>query len=236
MQAERMRVLELVQNGTITIEQGNELIDALYAANQPNIQTSSSEFRMPEPPRPPRPPRVPRVSGGGKFSFEQMIELGMHGVDLKFVRELADAGLKNLNFDEVVQMAIHGIKADYVIEVSKLSEEYGFGELTSDRLLQFGIHGIKPNKIREMLESGMFDLETVKIQTRDLTDVRAKLEQKRLKLEAKRDKINIKLDQNLKESEREKLLEMLEEINDEITDLDEELTDLLETEIEQDDE
>ena len=115
MKAERMRVLELVQNGTITIEQGNELIDALHAANQPNYQTSSSEVRMPEPPRPPesprppKPPRAPRAAGGGKFSFEQMIELGKFGINTQYVRSLADAGLSNLNFDDIIEFGKYGL-------------------------------------------------------------------------------------------------------------------------------
>ena len=158
MQAERIRVLELVKNGTITIEQADELIDALQTANQPTYPSSSSEFRMPEPPRPPKPPRAPRASGGGKFSFEQMIELGKFGINTQYVRSLADAGLSNLSFDDIIEFGKFGIQPDYVIQLQNLAEELEMDELDSEKIIELGKFGVDVKNVREMLESGLFDL------------------------------------------------------------------------------
>ena len=130
MQAERIRVLELVKSGVLSIEQADELIDALQTANQPPINSNFSEqskrSKLPQTstittvttetvddrgfPRPPKSPRAPRASGGGKLSFEQMIQLENHGINANFIRELADIGLNDLTFDEVIALGVHGIK------------------------------------------------------------------------------------------------------------------------------
>jgi hypothetical protein len=163
MHAERTRVLELVKSGVLSIEQADELIDALQAANQPEARVPSHEdFRMPQPPRPPRPPRAARASGGGKLSFEQMIELENHGINANFIRELADAGLSDLTFPEVIALGTHGIRPEYVKALKRLAEELEIEELSVDQIVALGNHGVRPKNVREMLMSGLFDLTQAK--------------------------------------------------------------------------
>jgi DNA-binding transcriptional MerR regulator len=166
MQAERIRVLELVKNGTLTIEQGDELIDALQAANQPNFQASNQpDFAGPVPPRPPvapkppKPPRAPRASGGGKFSFDKMIQLSNHGIDLGFVRELSEAGLGKFSFEDLIAFGNHGVEADFIIGLRELAQEFDFEELDARQIIAFSNHGIEVSYVREMFEAGLENVD-----------------------------------------------------------------------------
>ncbi len=197
MHAERTRVLELVKSGVLTIEQADELIDALQTASQPTL-VDTNHFQHPKPPKttttttvtseftsthhaPPKPPRAPRAVGGGKFSFEQMIELGKFGINMQYVRELADAGLTNLSFDDIIEFGKFGIRPDYVFELQKLAEELEI-ELDSEKIIELGKFGVRPENVREMLESGLFDLS------------QSQADKSHEKIQAKRDHLQVKLD------------------------------------------
>jgi hypothetical protein len=238
MHAERTRVLELVKSGVLSIEQADELIDALQTANQPEVRPSNqAEFRMPQPPRPPRPPRAPRAVGGGKFSFEQMIELENHGINANFIRELANAGLEHLTWDEVIALGAHGIRPEYVKELKRLAEELEIDELSVDQIVALGNHGVKPKNVREMLESGLFDLTQTRTGvTRDrIRQKRDALQSKYDGLRAKYDKLQAKLERSEPGHKYEKLEEMRDEVVGELEEVKDELSELLEEEIEAED-
>jgi hypothetical protein len=244
MHAERTRVLELVKSGVLTIEQADDLIDALQTANPP--QNNSMRFEpinAPQPPRmnfapiappqPPRPPRAPRASGGGKFSFEQMIELGKFGINAQYVRELADSGLTNLSFDDIIEFGKFGIRADYVIELRKLAEELEMDELDSEKIIELGKFGVRPENVREMLSSGLFDLsqsQTVmsheKIQAK-----RDQLQAKLDKVQAKRDKVLARLEAASTEHEQTRFALAHHETEIELQNLNEQMDLLVEQEM-----
>ena len=69
--------------------------------------------------------------GGGKLSFEQMIELGKFGISANHVRQLGEAGLSDLSFDEIIELGKFGIDAKYVIELRKLADTESNQELHS---------------------------------------------------------------------------------------------------------
>jgi hypothetical protein len=241
MHAERTRVLELVKSGVLSIEQADELIDALQTANQPQ-HSNSMNFapiappqppHIPAAPRSPRPPRAPRASGGGKFSFEQMIELGKFGINAQYVRELTDAGLTNLSFDDIIEFGKYGIRPDYVIELQKLAEELEMDELDSEKIIELGKFGVRPENVREMLESGLFDL------SQNQTGMsHEKIQAKRDQLQTKIDKLRTKSDKVLErlgtastENEQTRFALSHHEIEIEIQHLNEQLDLLLQQEI-----
>jgi DNA-binding transcriptional MerR regulator len=251
---ERTRVLEMVAKGTISIEQADQLLEALENTktnhatqnDSPEIPASDDEEsqkgfgqnwtrlgkdwgrfgqefgrgfrspaspRPPHPPRPPRPPRAPKGVGGGKLSFEQMIELGQYGISANYVRELSEAGLNDLSFEEVIKLGQYGINAKYVIELRKLGDELGAGELTLDRIIELGQYGVRPENVREMIQSGLFDLS--KITDRDVERV----DRRRTKLEAKLARVHARLETTRGEHDERKLREIAQELQDELDEL-----------------
>lgn len=263
---ERTRVLEMVAKGTISIEQADQLLEALEntrgTAREETTEAPASDEESwrrfgrdwarnaqqwgrlgrafgrgfgqpPEPPhppfgpRPPRPPRAPKGVGGGKLSFEQMIELGKFGISANYLRQLGDAGLSDLSFEEIIELGKFGIDANYVIELRKLADELQSGELTVDRIIELGKFGVNPENVREMLQGGLFDLGHTG--SREA----ARLERRRARLEQKLARVHAKLEATNGQREERKLREMAQELQDEIDELE---TVHLEAEIEADDE
>jgi hypothetical protein len=237
--SQQQRILELVKSGGITVEQGMELMKALE---------DSSRTTPPRPPKPPRPPAPawtatssvttavkvgrPLASGSGQLSFDQVVQLGIHGIKPGFIQEMRDAGIDDLSFNDIVQLGIHGIRPSFVIEMRRIGDEMSFAPLTANQIVQLGIHGIKPNYVREMIASGALNFDTLRVGTQNLEEQRTKLEERRAKLEAKRDKYQASLETVLTDRQREKLEEKLEEINEELEGLEEEMSDALEAQLE----
>jgi hypothetical protein len=172
---ERTRVLEMVARGTITIEQADQLLAALEQVSQqeaPRAEPSrpawqesgqakteyghewANGMKPPRPLRPLRPPRPGRAVGGGKMSFDQMIELGKYGISAEYVRKLADAGLTDLSFDEIIELGKFGVRAETVIEFRKIAQEYGLSNFGTDEIIAFGKYGIRPDYVRSMVHAG----------------------------------------------------------------------------------
>lgn len=144
------------------------------------------------------------------MSFEQMIELGKFGISANNLRQLTDAGLTDLSFDEIIELGKFGIDANYVIELRKLGDELESGELTVDRIIELGKFGVEPENVREMLESGLFDLS----QTTD-RDVE-RFDRRRARLEAKLARVHARMETTRGGRDERKLREMAQELQDEI--------------------
>ena len=165
---QRQRILELVKNDTITIEQGMELMSALEMPNR--LPT-----RPPVPPIPPAPPawktnassvRVgrPLASGNGQLSFDEIVQLGVHGIKPNYIKELRKAGLEDMEFHDLMQLVIHEIPVSYVLELRELEQQLEIEPLTVNQIVQLGIHEISANYALEMRRLGIehgFELLTV---------------------------------------------------------------------------
>lgn len=241
--SERTRVLEMVAKGTISIEQADQLLEALESAKPTRTDPTEAQNADEEEswkrfgqdwarfgqdwgrwgrelgqslsggrnfPRPPRPPRAPKGVGGGKLSFEQMIELGKFGISAGYVRRLGEAGLSDLSFEEIIELGKFGIDADYVIELRKLANELGSGELTVDRIIELGKFGANPENVREMLSSGLFDL-------RNRSDRETTHDgRRRARLEAKLARVHARLEATGAERDRDRLRELAQALQDEL--------------------
>ena len=156
---QRQRILELVKNDTITIEQGMELMSALEMPNR--LPT-----RPPVPPMPPAPPawktnassvRVgrPLASGNGQLSFDEIVQLGVHGIKPNYIEELRKAGLEDMEFHDLMQLVIHEIPVSYVLELRDLEQQLEIEPLTVNQIVQLGIHGISAEYALEMRRLGI---------------------------------------------------------------------------------
>jgi hypothetical protein len=234
MKTGRARILEMVKDGKISIEQADELLEALENA-QPNTPARTSPFEASplEPEHKPRVEvRISRNTSGGKYNFEQMIELGKFGVSAKFIRELAEVGLTDLSFDEVIELGKFGINPKFVLEMRQLSEEFDLGELNFDRIIELGKFGVSANFVREMIETQMIDFTLPPSQwahhgpdkdDRHRTRLQAKLHNAKAALSGALSRVKT-------DREREKLEEMIETVTEKLEALDEAANDRLEAE------
>ena len=263
---QRQRILELVKNASITVEQGMELMSALEMRNETSNRLPT---RPPVPPMPPVPPAWktsgssvkvgrPLAPGSGQLSFDQIVQLGVHGVKPNYIEELRNAGLENVPFSELMQLIVHQIPVSYVLELRELEQQLEVEPLSVAQIVQLGIHRISASYALEMRQLGIehgfapltvdqivqlgihkikpsYVLELLKTGAFNLNTpsaVKGDLEQRRAELEAKLGKVNAKLEKASSEAQRQKLTEMREELTDELQAVNLDMADALEVEIE----
>src|SRR6266498_1589765 len=95
MGQERVKVLEMLAAGKITIDQASQLIEAL--SGEADSLAEQQDFNS--------------------FTFDQAIAMGTVGVKPDFVRKVREAGLTDLSFEQIIQMGTVGIEPDYVLKV-----------------------------------------------------------------------------------------------------------------------
>jgi DNA-binding transcriptional MerR regulator len=226
MKTGRARILEMVKDGKISIEQADELLEALENA-VPNTPAQVSPL---EPEHNPRVEvRISRSTNGGKYNFEQMIELGKFGVSARFVRQIAEAGLTDLSFEDVIELGKFGISPKFVLEMRQLSEEFDLGELNFERIIELGKFGVSAKFVREMIETQMIDFT---LPPNQWAHHEPHDDERREKLQAKLEKAQAKLSQAKHDREREKLEEIIEEVTDELEALEIDAQDRLEAQLE----
>ena len=126
MSAERTKVLEMLATGTISIEQANQLIEALEAgsaislAQEAGASSLGSDRHM-QGATVTLPKRgscrrryepgsgLPNSAGPVHFTLEQIIALSEHEVDAEFLKELAEAGISDLSFEQIIALSEHEV-------------------------------------------------------------------------------------------------------------------------------
>lgn len=259
---QRQRILELVKNDSITVEQGMELMSALETPNR-------LPMRPPVPPVPPAQPAWktasssvkvgrPLASGSGQLSFDQVVQLGVHGVQPNYIEEMRKAGLEDMPFHDLMQLIVHRIPVSYVLQLRDLEQQLGIEALSVTQIVQLGIHkisisdvlemrrlgiehGFAPLTVDQIVQLGIHEikpsdvLELLKTGAFNLNTppaVKTDFEQRRAKLEVKLAKVDAKLERATAEAQRQKLLELREELIDEIKLVDSAIADALEMELE----
>jgi hypothetical protein len=150
MHEERQQILAMLEAGKLSPEQADALMAII---EEPEIQ----EVSLPSAPTAPAYKHAPgpkRTFGAqAGFSAQEIIEMGIHGVDPSFVRDMR-ARFGELGFNQVLEMAIHGIKPDFVDEVRSLN----LGELSWRDIVEMGIHGVDVGFIKELQQQEIANL------------------------------------------------------------------------------
>jgi hypothetical protein len=225
MKTGRARILEMVKDGKISIEQADELLEALENA-QANTPAHASLLENNPEHKPRAEVRISRSTNGGKYNFEQMIELGKFGVSAKFIRQIAEVGLTDLSFEDVIELGKFGINPKFVLEMRQLSEEFDLGELNFERIIELGKFGVSASFVREMIETQMIDFTLPPSQWAHPEP--DKNDRSRTRLQAKLHNAQAALSRVKTDREREKLEEVIEEITDELEALEVDAQDILE--------
>ena len=215
MKTGRARILEMVKNGKISIEQADELLEALENAVT-NTPTQVSRFEA-SPLGPEHNPRVEikssRGANNGKYTFEQMIELGKYGVSARFIRELNEVGLTDLNFEDVIELGKYGISPKFVLEMRQISEEFDLGELNFERIIELGKYGVSAKFVREMIETQMIDFN---LPTQQWAQVEPDGNGRREELQARLETARAKLSQVKHDRERETLEGIVDKVTEKL--------------------
>ena len=166
----RAQILEMLVAGRVTVEQADQLLQALDAASpaaphEPVTQTGRQQrgderadnFFATLTPKQLIKLRdhdvsrafIERMRATGLYdlSVDDFIDLHDNGITPRFVRDLREAGFTALTRDELVEMYDHGVDAAFVRQMRDL----GFANLAPDEWVELRNHGVDSGFAREML-------------------------------------------------------------------------------------
>ena len=145
---ERIKILEMVAAGKLTVEQASQLMDTLGtksatdAAQRPDQGQRSGGYTQ---------ETIGRIRGYRKsgdtvlteaglanFPARQIAALKNYGVDADYIRALQEAGLADLTVRQVISLYNYGVDAD---DVRALRED-GVAGPTVERLLSLKKYGV----------------------------------------------------------------------------------------------
>ena len=133
---ERVQILEMLAAGRVTVEQAEQLLDAVSS--------------------PPSTSCAPGPAGDmfviNRPTVEELDALDEHGVSDTYIEQMRAAGLE-LNFLDLVRLHDHGVEPAFVGGM----RDAGFTALTRDDLLLMVDHGIDLGFVRAMHEVGLID-------------------------------------------------------------------------------
>ncbi|MBC8075568.1 MAG: hypothetical protein H7Y32_05785 [Chloroflexales bacterium] len=148
MSTERLKVLEMLNAGTITIEQANQLIDALGEKTLAEGSVAEGQTI--------RIDHAPATIGHGGLTFEQIIELAKYHVRPELVREVREAGL-DLSFEQIIELGKYHVRPELIQEV----REAGL-DLTFEQIIELGKYHVRPEIVQHLRESGLeFSFEQI---------------------------------------------------------------------------
>ena len=120
---ERTKILEMVVEGSLTIEQADQLLEIL------GTQSRADAEKRPDQSAPP--------VGFTTFTGEQMAVLESYEIDEGYIRALQEAGLRDLTVKQLISLKNYEVDADYV----RALQEAGFTNLTVEQLISSKKHG-----------------------------------------------------------------------------------------------
>ena len=164
---ERIKILEMVASGKLTVEQADQLMELFSAKStshvekQPEQGQRASEYTQ---------EIMGRIRGYGKVVDrglratgikwdKQITDLKMYGVSAAYVRALQEAGLGELTMGQITSLKNHGVDTDYIRALVDLD----LPDLTVKQIVQLKNYGIETGYIRALREAGLIDLTVEQI-------------------------------------------------------------------------
>ena len=158
---ERIKILEMVAAGKLTVEQASQLMDKLGtksttdAAKRPDQGQRSGGYTQ---------ETIGRIRGYRKsgdtvlteaglanFPARQIAALKNYGVDADYIRALQEAGLADLTVRQVISLYNNGIDANYV----RALQEAGLTDLTVRQVISLYNYGVDADDVRALREDGV---------------------------------------------------------------------------------
>ena len=79
-------------------------------------------------------------------TVDQLVAMGIHGANPRFIEELALAGYRLRSVDDLVTFRIHGVDAGFIRAMGAAGPD--FRNVSADDLVTFKIHGVSPELVR----------------------------------------------------------------------------------------
>ena len=149
MSNERIKVLNMLVAETITVEQANQLLDALEGkdvatSRDTGTQTKATTERSTS-------SNAPKF---GEFTFDQVVRMEREGVEPSFFAKVRQMGLTDLSFEQVLRMASEGVEPEFILQ----ARELGIPDLTFDQIMQMAMAGVDSDFLVQVREAELTDL------------------------------------------------------------------------------
>jgi hypothetical protein len=89
-------------------------------------------------------------------SMDQLVRLRDHGVSADFIRAVQNAGYRNLSPDDLVRLTDHGVREKFIADIRAA----GYTQVTADQLVTLRDHGVTPRYIGDLAAAGYKNLST----------------------------------------------------------------------------
>jgi hypothetical protein len=149
MTEERIKVLNMLAEGTISVEQASQLLDVLDGDDEADSRDLEAKVRA-------KPERnaIPKEPRFGEFTFDQVLRMENEGVEPAFFAKVRQAGLTDLSFEQVLHMASVGVEPEFVLR----ARGPGMPDLTFDQIMQLADVGVDSGFLVKVREAGLTDL------------------------------------------------------------------------------
>jgi hypothetical protein len=87
-------------------------------------------------------------------SLDQLVKLRDHGVTTDFIKAVQAAGYRNLSPEDLVRLADHGVRERYISEMRAA----GYTQVTADQLVALRDHGVTPRYVGDLAAAGYKNL------------------------------------------------------------------------------
>jgi SHOCT-like domain len=137
---ERTKILEMVAEGSLTVEQADQLLERLgvpgqiSAEKQPDKSENASEFAT--------------------FTKEQLAALAAYDVDEAYIHALREAGLRDLTVKQLISLKNYEVEANEIVAL----REAGLRDLTVKQLISLKTYEVEADEVRALREVGFTDL------------------------------------------------------------------------------
>ncbi len=102
-----------------------------------------------------------------KPTLEELIELGIHDVDVDYIEKMGRNLFKDLTIKQIVEASIHDVDPDYIREIKAL----GYEDITFKHIVEFAIHDIDADYITSLKSAGLTDLSRNQIVEAAIHDI-----------------------------------------------------------------
>lgn len=171
---ERIKVLEMVASGKITVEQADQLMEQLSARSIPDggkrgdyqgkrvgEYSQKTMERIGDSRRTGEADSIRGLRGAGltDLTVEDVAALNMHHIKTGYIRALAGAGLTDLTVEQIISLNMHQVSAEYV----RVLREAGLTDLTAEQVISLKVHQVNAKHVRALAKAGLTDLTVEQI-------------------------------------------------------------------------
>ncbi|HEY3993304.1 MAG TPA: hypothetical protein VGM01_10540 [Ktedonobacteraceae bacterium] len=136
---ERIKILEMVASGKITVEQADQLIETLNAKSLADAEKQTDQGQR-----------------TNEYSQEMLgkIRGARKTGEADYIRALREAGLTDLTVEQIVSLKSYKVSPEYI----RALRETELTDLTVKQIISLNMYKISPAYIRALKETGLTDL------------------------------------------------------------------------------